>query len=270
MSVPGAGVLDRDGRRLAWRAGGAGAPLLLINGYAATGDDWDPGFVAALERHRRVVRPDNPGTGGSDLGDPAGLDVGSMADDMDALLGHLGIDAAPVVGWSMGGFIAQELAVRAPGRVPALALLATDPGGPGAVRAPDAVWARLTDHSGTARQQASRLIALLFPPETARDVDRRFGDLVAAARSGLPERTLAAQEHAISRWHAAADDRPVPGIPVLAVAGDADVVIPPGNLRALAARWPGCRTEMVPGAGHGLMAQAPELLADLIWDVAGR
>ena len=168
-----------DGGRLSWRSIGRGPPLVLVNGYAATASDWDPAFLSALASSFEVVCPDNRGVGGAALG--AGLvTVESMARDVEALLDALEIERAQVAGWSMGGFIAQRLASVAPERVEALVLLSTDPGGAEAVLADPEVWARLTDRSGSPREQAARMIASLFPPETAAEIDRRFGGLVAA------------------------------------------------------------------------------------------
>ena len=79
------------------------------------------------------------------------LSVASMAEDVLAVMDALDLVSASVVGWSMGGFVAQTLAVVAPQRVDALALLATDPGGPEAVLADQDVWDRLIDSSGSAR-----------------------------------------------------------------------------------------------------------------------
>ena len=79
-----------------------------------------------------MICPDNRGMGESELGDPAEMTAASLAGDCLALLDHLGIEHAAVLGWSMGGFVAQQLAALASGRVSALVLLATDPGGPGA------------------------------------------------------------------------------------------------------------------------------------------
>src|SRR5664279_5347582 len=121
MGSGAGGEIEVEGRRLAWRAVGSGAPLLLVNGYAATAADWDPAFLDGLSESFEVVCPDNRGVGGSELGDGE-LTVDGMAADLEALLDALGIERAPIVGWSMGGFIAQRLAERAPGRVSALAL----------------------------------------------------------------------------------------------------------------------------------------------------
>ncbi len=265
MAAAGAQTIELDGRRLAWRTLGSGPPLLLVNGYAATGGDWDPQLLQRLGESFELISPDNRGMGSSQLGDPAELTIDGMAEDLELLFDGLAIERLPVVGWSMGGFVAQRLALRAPARVERLALLSTDPGGAGAVPADPAVWARLLDHSGSPREQASRLISLLFPPALAPQIDDRFGAIVALARSGLDPQTLAAQEATMVAWHL--QEQPRPGDdapPVLVAHGSEDVVIPPGNADALAAHWPGARVELFEGGGHAFMAQEPLRLADLI------
>jgi pimeloyl-ACP methyl ester carboxylesterase len=264
------GAIEIDGRRLAWRAHGTGTPLLLINGYAASSADWDPTLLAALGRSFALVCPDNRGIGESELGDPAALTIDAMAGDLEALLDALEIERLPVAGWSMGSYVAQRLAMRAGPRVSALVLLASAPGGPSAVPADRHVWQQLTDRSGPPREQASRLLAVLFPPDVAPSIDREFGDAVAAARAQLSPAALDAQERALLAWHA--ESQPAPGKdspPVLALCGSEDVVIPPQNAQALAARWPGTRIELIAGGGHAFMAQQPERVARLIVDFLG-
>lgn len=263
------GTIAVGERTLAYRTLGAGPPLLVVNGYGATSADWDPVLLGALARSFTLLLPDGRGLGGSDLGDPSApgdpLTIDGLAEDLLALLDALGFERAATVGWSMGGFVAQRLAARAPERVDALVLLSTDPGGPAAVRAAPEVWARLTDHAGTPRERAARLLALLFPPALAGELDRRFGDVVAQAQAALSPAALAAQEAAIAAWHRDAPAALPDGLPpVLAVHGSEDVVIPAANLDGLAARWPGCRTERFAGGGHAFMAQEPERLAALI------
>jgi 3-oxoadipate enol-lactonase len=239
-------------------------PLLLINGYAATGADWDPGFLEALGEAHEVIRPDNRGVGGTELG-VGELTIDAMAADLERLLDSAGIERLPVVGWSMGGFVAQRLALRAPDRVSALALVDSDPGGPESTPADAAVWERLVDHSGTPREQASRLISLLFPAGLAAEIDRQFGEQVAAARAALPVETLSAQEAAMEAWHRGEQPRPAAEAPpTLVLHGTEDVVIPPANAAALAARWPGARVELFEGCGHAAMAQEPVAVAAAI------
>jgi 3-oxoadipate enol-lactonase len=282
------GTIEVDGRRLGWRSVGDGPPLVLLNGYAATTADWDPTFLSALGASFEVLCPDHRGMGESEPGDLGALSIDAMADDVGALLDARGIAAAPVAGWSMGGFVAQRLAARAPERVSHLMLLSTDPGGAEAVLAEPATWAALCSHAGTPREQATRLLGLLFPPGLAEAIDAQFGELVAGARATLSPAVLSAQERAIDAWHASAPagapPAPVPppagspagappasfappagspaAPPVLVAHGDQDVVIPPANADALAVRWPGARVERFAGGGHAFMAQEPTRLAE--------
>lgn len=246
---------------LAYREVGSGPPLLLLNGYAATKDDWDPAFLDALGSGAWVICPDHRGIGASPQlsGETT---IAAMAADALALLDTLGLDVVDLAGWSMGGMVAQELAAAAPGRVRRLVLLSTDHGGPDAVQAAPEDWARLIDHSGTPREQASRLLGLLFPPELAVVIDEQFGELVAAARAALPEATLFAQEHAIDAWHAepSADRLAQITAPALAATGTRDIVIPPANAGLLADAL-GAQVHEFPGGGHAFMAQAPADLA---------
>ncbi|HTT95056.1 MAG TPA: alpha/beta hydrolase [Solirubrobacterales bacterium] len=268
MSAAARGAVEvRPGRTIAWTAVGDGPPLLLVNGYAATGADWDPSFLGLLAARHRVICPDNAGLGGSELS--AGEAVGGaegMAADMLALLDALAVERAAVVGWSMGGFVAQSLARSAPGRVTALGLISTHTGGPDAVDGEPRVARELVDHSGTPRQQAARLIALLFPPSVAPEADRRFGEIVAAARAELPERVLFMQEEALRSWHGRPASLTVldPPVPTAIVHGGADTVVPPDNAAVLARFHPGARVEIRPACAHAPMAQEPEPVAAAI------
>jgi pimeloyl-ACP methyl ester carboxylesterase len=263
--------MPADDALLAVRVLGAGPSLVLINGYAASKDDWDPGFLDALGRTSTVVCPDNRGIGASP---PAGgdLSVAAMAADVLALMDTRGIDATDVAGWSMGGFVAQALAAAAPERVRRLVLLSTDPGGPDAVPAQPEVWKALVDQSGTPREQATRLLGLLFPAGLAASIDAQFGEVVATARASLLPGTLAAQESAMTRWHAepAAERLRAITAPALIAAGTDDRVIPPANAQLLAGALPGSRLVRFDGGGHAFMAQEPERLAALISDWLGR
>jgi pimeloyl-ACP methyl ester carboxylesterase len=261
----------RPGRRLAWSEDGDGPPLLLVNGYAATGADWDPAFVDTLAAHFRVIRPDNAGLGGSRLDD--GEEVGgvaAMTTDAVALLDHLEVASAVVCGWSMGGFIAQSLARAVPERVAGLALIDTHTGGPTAVDAAPGIFQLLTDHSGTPREQASRLLSLLFPPELTADADERLGDAAAAARAQMPARVLDMQAAAIVAWHGRPAPLPPipPGTPTAIVHGGRDTTVPPGNVEALVAAHPGAHVTILDGCAHAPMDQEPEAVASAILSAA--
>ena len=254
-------MVERGGRGVGWTTAGSGAPLVLLNGYAATAADWDPVFLDALSSGFEVVVPDHRGMGTSSWGeDDEALSVGSMAEDVLAVMDALDLVSVPVVGWSMGGFVAQAVAAAAPDRVHALALLSTDPGGPEAVAADPDVWARLTDATGSAREQATRLLGVLFPPALAAQLDEQVGPLVAEGRAALDHRVLRAQEAAMDAWHAEAPP-PAPSVPTFVACGALDVVIPAANAELLAERWRAPTAATFEDCGHAFMAQVPGALA---------
>lgn len=254
-----------DGCRVAWHQIGAGRPLVLLNGYAATKSDWDPAFLKRLGEECQLLCIDHRGMGESEPGEEE-ISVERMAKDVLAVIAELNLDRIPLLGWSMGGFVAQEAAALDPGRVEALVLLSTDHGGPDAVQIPPDIYAALTDQSGSPREQATRLIKLLFPPEVAERIDGEFGEIVAAARARLSPDVLTAQRQVLSRWHAHDAEQRIAALqmPALIAMGTEDVVIPPQNSDLLAARLAGAWLARFAGGGHGFMAQQPRRLATLI------
>ncbi len=254
-----------DGGQIAYRRIGSGQPLLLLNGFAATIADWDPSFIDRLASSRELILLDNRGIGGSkDDGQP--FDIASLAENAAHVIKALGFKRTSVLGWSMGGFIAQALAAKCPEHVDKLILLSTDSGGPDTVLASTSVWSLLVDTSGTPHEQARRLLFLLFPGDVAESFYRQFGDIVAAARAQLSPDLLRRQAAAMDAWHregAASQSREI-HIPVLIATGAEDIVIPPSNGLKLVNSIPGAWLAQFPRAGHAFMAQYPRALAELI------
>ena len=167
--------------RLAYRVLGQGEPLLLIQGFRATMDDWDPTLLDALAAHYLVVVYDNRGMGRS-TAPPGPFDIRRLTDDAAGLLAALGLARVSVMGYSMGGFIAQELALAYPERVQRLVLLSTSCGGAESVPVSPAVWAALDSTGGSAAEQAERVVGVILP-----------ADWLAANQAYL--RRLAARPH---------------------------------------------------------------------------
>lgn len=253
------------GGQIAYRRIGSGRPLLVLNGFAATSADWDPSFIDGLASFNELILLDNRGIGGSsDNGQP--FDIAQLADDAAHVIETLGFEQANVIGWSMGGFIAQALALRHPDYVDKLILLSTDPGGSDTDRALPAVWSQLIDTSGTPHEQARRLLFLLFPDEVAETVYRQFGDIVAAARAQISVELVNRQASAMDAWHrngVASQVREI-RMPVLIATGTKDIVIPASNSLKLVNAIPGAWLAQFPQGGHAFMAQYPRPLADLI------
>ncbi len=254
-----------DGGRIAYRRLGSGRPLLVLNGFAATSADWDPSFIDRLASASELVLVDNRGIGAS-TDDGAPFDIAKLAADTAQVIEALDLGTISVLGWSMGGFIAQTVALDCPNCIHKLILLSTDPGGADAELGSPAVRAQLTDMSGTPHEQARRLLSLLFPADVAESIYREFGDVVATARAQLAPELLHRQSVAMDAWHRnGAGDRlrKLPA-PTLIATGTEDIVIPPSNSLALVNAIPAAWLARFSGGGHAFMAQYPRPLADLI------
>ncbi|MFZ0664216.1 MAG: alpha/beta hydrolase, partial [Acidimicrobiales bacterium] len=120
-------VAETAAGAVGYREVGTGTPIVLIMGLGGSIDDWQPSFVATLARGHKVVVLDNAGVGRT-ASLPAPLSITEMADQTSALISTLGLGRVAVLGWSMGGMIAQALAVLHPAQVSKLVLAATQPG----------------------------------------------------------------------------------------------------------------------------------------------
>jgi pimeloyl-ACP methyl ester carboxylesterase len=265
MAAESLATIQVDGARIAYRRIGKGRPLVILNGLAATSADWDPSFVDRLASANELVLVDNRGVGAS-TDDGAPFDIARLAEDAARVIEALGFERASVLGWSLGGFIAQVLALRRPAVVDKLVLLSTDPGGAAAKLASPEVVSQLTDMSGTPHEQARRLLSILFPGDLARSIYDEFGDIVAAARGRLSPDLVRRQAAAMDEWHRNGTSSRLADInvPVLVAAGTEDIVIPASNAIALVNVIPGAWLAQFNGGGHAFMAQYPRPLADLI------
>jgi pimeloyl-ACP methyl ester carboxylesterase len=236
-----------------YRVVGSGPPLVLIMGYGGTMQTWDPRFVDALAQYYRVVVFDNAGVGSTQTL-PGTLTIDAMADQTSALIDALHLGRPDVLGWSMGGMIAQALAVRHPAQVRRLVLCGTYPGtGTTAVPTQAAIQA-LT--SGNPQQ----VMADLFPADQAMAFDAFTAGLSEYPAATPPAAaTIAAQGRAILRWWAATDPAGRQGAtisaPTLVADGAVDRMVPVANDYALAKLIPGARLVLYPDAGHAFLFQ---------------
>lgn len=238
--------------RIGYRTVGHGSPLVLIMGLSGSINTWPPGFVAALARHHRVVALDNEGIGLSTLR-PGALSVPRMADDTAALVRALHLGRPDVLGWSMGGFIAQALAVRHPGVVRRLVLSATAPGNGKAVLPSSKVLKALTGG-------AAGLLNYLFPPDQAKDVAAFIKAISAYPALDIASAAVTSlQLVASSNWLAGKDragrHESALRLPVLIGEGVDDVILPARNSRIIHRLINGSRLRLYPDAGHGFLFQ---------------
>jgi pimeloyl-ACP methyl ester carboxylesterase len=258
-----------NGARIAYYVRGSGPALLMNMGSASTMSAWDPALLDRLARQHRLVIYDYRGIGRSSRTPAGGLTMARLADDAAGLLERLAIPRADVLGWSLGGFVAQQLAVRHPGRVRRLILAATNPGGSRTRLGPE--WAQRVDSDPNAtdaeqlaanfpRTPAGRAAARAFLRRVERAADNgRIPDDFVVPRSGY-EAQLGAEDRWLrseANYEALAHVR----ARTLVADGSLDVLTPPVNSRRIAARIPGARISLFPRAGHAFLFQLHERLA---------
>lgn len=235
-----------------YRVTGSGPPLVLIMGYGGTMETWDPRFADALARHYRVVIFDNAGIGRTQPL-PAPLTIDAMADQAGALIAALGLGRADVLGWSMGGMIAQALAVRHPSQVRRLVLCATFPGTGTVPPSPAAIRA-LT--SGIPQD----VMPELYPADQAMAYDAFSAGIAGYPAAPSPRgAVIAAQGRAAASWFAGTDPAgrktAAISVAVLIADGTADRLDPVANDHTLARLIPRARLVLYPDAGHAFLFQ---------------
>ena len=250
----------RPGSRIVnWHEGGSGPAVVLVNGWTASGLVWPQAFVAALERGHRVLRIDNRGAGWS-RGLHRPFTIADMAGDVRRLLDELAIERATVAGLSMGGMIAQEMALRSPDRVEHLVLIGTRPPVPEYTPPPASVTARLmappAEGEPLREFMRRRWDAVTAPGFAAEHPDVMGAMVRSIVARPMPRGAVLDQARAIAAWSGAGRLRRL-AVPATVVHGELDPLVPVRNGMRLAQLIPGARYVELPGVGHLVPFEAP-------------
>jgi pimeloyl-ACP methyl ester carboxylesterase len=265
--------VEVNGANLGYRTVGSGPPLVLIMGFGGTMAEWDPALVADLATQHTVVVFDNRGIATSVPAPIRGLTIEGMADDTAGLIDALGFGQADVLGWSMGGNIAEELVLRHPEKVRRLVLAGTDPGGPHAVLPTEPLALKLLSATNP---PISLEIKAIFPATPAgRAAGQAYVGRVPTWPGFTPDglttatATIRAQIRAegplwYCRTCGAYPRLPSIRAPTLVTDGRLDIVEPPANSRIIARRIPGAKLRLFAGAGHAHLFQFHGRYAGLV------
>ncbi len=259
--------VEITGATLGYRVAGTGTPLVLIAGSSNTMAEWDPALLDGLARDHRVIIFDNRGAGTS-TGSVDHLTIALMAHDTEQLIARIAHGRADVLGWSMGGYIAQKLAIAYPQRVRRLVLASTDCGGSRTL--PPKPWALsiLMDPDATQEQR----LTVLFPKDRL-DVGGAWAAALGAAYAAdgyqpanaftVSPETMQAQARAAGPlWlrHGGGTCSHLDRIRqrVLIGAGRRDVIVPVADHLPLLHGIPNSKAMVFDDAGHAFLFQ-PEL-----------
>jgi 3-oxoadipate enol-lactonase len=248
---------------------GAGEPLLLIMGFGGDHTAW--AFqMAALAARYRVIAFDNRGVGQTDAPDHP-YTTRLMARDALGLMDALDVERAHVIGISMGGMIAQELALECPARVRSLHLGCTLARPDTYLLALNRAWREMRIAMG--REATLRTLALwLFAPTTFAERPELLETLLQTSLANPYPQTLTGflrQGEAVAA-HDTLERLSTIRCPTLVSVAEDDILVPPRFSRAIASRIAGAELAVIPAAGHGYFLEQPETFNQLALDFVGR
>ena len=235
---------------------GSGPDVLLIAGLGDPAEAWQPQLDGLADRYR-VTAFDNRGVGRSPLHDEP-LSVATMADDAAAILRALDVPAAHVAGFSMGGTIAQELAIRHPELVRSLVLVSTFARPDALLRSQLEFWRWLAEAAPSERAFFEAFFTWVYTPRAHADgtVDQLVDEALAFPHQQSVEAFQAQVDACLA--HDTADRLSRIAAPTLVLAGEFDIVVPPRFGRSVAAGIPNARFEVMPVEAHQPFQEVPD------------
>jgi pimeloyl-ACP methyl ester carboxylesterase len=262
-------TVNVGGTPFAYREVGAtaGVPLVFLHHFTAVLDEWDPAVVDGLAAERRVILVDLRGVGGSGGTTPDSIEA--MAGDAVAFVEALGLATVDLLGFSLGGMVAQAVAQQRPELVRRIILAGTSPaGGTGAASAGELLRDALQKAAAQGRHPKH---FLLFSPtptsQAAADaflarLDERTQDRDAS----VSNETIGAQLTALAKWENGTSPAGLAGVeqPVLVVNGDDDAMLPTINSFHLAELLPHAQLSIYPDSGHGAPFQYHDLFVQQV------
>lgn len=252
------------GIELSYERAGDGPPLLMIMGMSGTKHHWGERVLEELRRDFETIVYDHRDAGDSTkTGQP--FAIADLAADAAGLLEALDLDSAHVMGISMGGMVAQELALAHPARIRSLTLGCTYCGGEGSSLTSEAVMLRLAQgmSSGDREQAVRTAWEVNVSPTFASDEDAYARFLARGMRYAMPVAVIMEQMRAITA-HNTSTRLPDLQLPTLVVHGTLDQMLPVQNGHMIAGLIPDSRLEILEGIGHMYFLEEPERSAQLV------
>jgi pimeloyl-ACP methyl ester carboxylesterase len=232
-------------------------PIVLIAGGGMTMDMWNPTLLEALSSNQPVIIFDNRGAGNSTIG-TSEYSITQLANDTADLLNVLKISSADILGYSMGSFIAQELALMYPDKVNKLVLYASSCSSKESIPPSPEVMQAFSDIANSSSPiQEEKLVSLLFPPDWL-SANPEYQNYMPIPKESVSPQVLQAQFKAIENWTGTCDDLSNITQPTLIIVGTEDIFTPAGNSLMIVEKIPSAWLIQIKDAGHGLMNQYPD------------
>lgn len=247
-----------DDIEIAYNSFGSGEPLILIGGLGAVKELWTEEFIGPLAEKFQVVAFDNRGMGQTPAGSKE-FSISQFARDTAQFARRLGLERTHLLGYSMGGYVAQELALQEPGIVDKLVLMSTECGGAHGVRQEPGILLQLA--ADGAGDGADRHFFISAASIASGEVD--LADLFEASDGGSSQ-AVSMQADAIKQWSGTCARLPGIDRPTLVITGTEDIVMLPENARVISELISGAKLVEMEGGDHGFILQFPARLGALI------
>lgn len=253
---------DINNARIAYKCYGTGEPLIMCVGYATNMDLWSTDLITTLSKDYQVIVFDYRGMGYSSNEDSS-FTINTLAVDISELMKSLAISKAHILGWSMGGYVAQKFAINYPEKVNKLILYATDPGGKITINPSEKIIKILSNPKSSPED----LLNTLFPDEWLAKHPEPW-KVLPHATEAYHSKTIGLQYEAIAKWL-----EPGGGssghlhqlkMPVLLICGNKDKVVPCQNATILHDSIESATLINVYNSGHGMMYQIPKTFSSYV------
>ncbi len=250
---------------IAYKKFGKGDPLLLIMGFAGGMNTWDPNMTKMLSQKHTVIIFDNRGIGDTSLGSK-NFSISQFAQDTVGLINALHLNKPNIMGFSMGGFIAQEVALANPEKINKLVIYASGCGGNEGTFLNQNL-SQITQNSKSPKEFYDKLIPLIFPQDW---IQQHLQIVNIAKEKGFPSnmtmQLLQKQIKAISSWYktGVCNQLGKINIPTLIIVGTKDVLQPEVNSLIMAQKIPDSWLVRIQGGGHAMMTQYPDNITSIV------
>ena len=246
---------------ISYKTFGKGDPILLIMGYSGSKNDWDPTFLKGLSKNHTVIVFDNRGIGNTTIGSK-NFTIEQFASDSVGLLDALKINKSDVLGYSMGGMIAQQLTLNYQDKVDNLIVYASSCGGNQSIPPNPEIFNQMSNLSGSADDVKKRILPLLFTPDW---IKQNPDYLEKLASFKLPHfDIIERQGDAVLSWKGTCNQLKDISQDTLVVTGTNDLIIPSANSIILIEKIPGAWLVQFKDGAHALMSQYPEKLSAIV------
>jgi len=242
---------------------GVGPPILLITGFSASMNNWPPTLISNLSKHHTVYIFDNRGIGNTTLG-YKNFTNDQFTQDTLGLMNALNISKADIIGFSMGGFIAQDIALTNPLKINKLVIYATVCGGPESTPLHENLT-KITLNSKNATEFYRGLVPLIFPKELIGNNQGVIDNIAEKFPVNTSMDTIRNQYSAVYSWYykGVCNQLGKIDIPTLIIVGTKDILTPPVNSLMMTEKIPDSWLIRIQGGGHAVMAQNDSKIATI-------